>query len=153
MFGLSLSRNTATKTKNNFKFDKVANRKPRVLLVDDNEFNIMIAGTYLENFGLEYDVAKSGHEALERIRHMQYMAILMDIQMPVMDGMETSLHIREYEAITGRERQPIIALTAHPLSGDREACEASGMDDYISKPFNPTHLKEVIDRLQPDNHD
>lgn len=148
MFGLSLNRQVEQKTKKVFKTEKSADKKLKILLVDDNDFNILIAGTYLENFGYAYDISKSGHDALEKIRHKQYAAILMDIQMPVMDGMETTQHIREYEAITGRPRQPIIALTAHPFSGDKESCEAAGMDEYISKPFNPTRLQEVIQKFQ-----
>ena len=147
MLGLTLNRTIADKTKSTFKFDKILSKKPRILLVDDNDFNILIAGTYLENFGYDYDISKSGHDALEKIRKKTYAAILMDIQMPIMDGMETTQLIREFEAKTNRPRQPIIALTAHPFSGDRENCQTVGMDEYLSKPFNPAHLKELIEKF------
>lgn len=146
MFGLTLNRRSATKTKQEKPFGFLQKRTC-VLLVDDNDFNLLIAGTYLENFGYDYDVAKSGPEALEKVRQHEYDAILMDIQMPVMDGLETTRHIRDFETQHRLPRQPIIALTSHPFSGDRESCEISGMDEYISKPFNPDYLKEVIERF------
>ena len=149
MFGMTLNRTAAVKAKPEYKFDEnsATTKKPLILLVDDNDFNLLIAGTYLENFGYNYDISKSGHDALEKIRQKEYSAILMDIQMPIMDGMETTQLIRKYEQSTGRDRQPVIALTAHPLSGDKKTCQECGMDEYISKPFNPNHLHELLEKF------
>ena len=141
MFGLTMTRDPETKS--NYKSGKFT-KTPKVLIVDDHEYNIMIVSTYLENFGYEYDIAISGHEALDLVYRHSYMAILMDIQMPLMDGLETTRHIREIEHTCNREHQPIIALTAHPLSGDRESCDKVGMDGYISKPFNPETLRHIL---------
>lgn len=116
----------------------------RVLLVDDYEANLMIAGMYLDSFGYAHDIARNGFEALEKIQHCQYAAILMDIQMPDMDGLETTRRIRELEMACGRTHQPVIALTAHPLSGDPLNCRAAGMNWYLSKPFNPDELKNIL---------
>src|ERR1700748_1078842 len=108
--------------------------QPKILIVDDYDPNLMIAGSYVENFGYQYDVAKSGIDALNKIRTQDYMAILMDIQMPEMDGMETTMLIRHLEHKPKRAPQPIIAMTAHTLAGDCQACFAAGMDAYLSKP-------------------
>lgn len=142
MFGLTMTRNP--ETRNNQKAGKFI-KTPKVLIVDDHEYNIMIVSTYLENFGYDYDVAYSGHEALDLVYRNSYRAILMDIQMPLMDGLETTRHIREIERKCEREHEPIIALTAHPLSGDRESCDKVGMDAYISKPFNPETLRYILE--------
>ncbi len=113
----------------------------RILLVEDYAPNVLVAGTFLEQFGFSYDVASNGIEAVERVRSGSYAAVLMDVQMHGMNGLEATQLIRENEAATGRSRIPIIGMTAHALSGDRERCLASGMDDYIAKPFNPDELQ------------
>jgi CheY-like chemotaxis protein len=120
---------------------------PKILVVDDYDANILIAGSYLENFGYEYDVAKSGMDALNKIRESKYLAILMDIQMPELDGMETTMLIRNLEYKQKRKRQPIIAMTAHSLAGDCQACFAAGMDAYLSKPFNPNELEAMLNHF------
>lgn len=117
----------------------------QILLVDDYEANLMIAGLYLDSFGFSYDIARSGFEALERVKNFQYAAILMDIQMPQMDGIETTRLIRELEDEQGRPHQPVIALTAHPMSGNYINCQEAGMNWYMSKPFNPRELKHVLE--------
>ena len=119
---------------------------PMVLLVDDYEANIMIASLYLDSFGYSYDIARSGKEALEKVKHNQYAAVLMDIQMPELDGIETTRLIRELEAEHGRTPQTIIALTAHPMSGNPSSCRSAGMDWYMAKPFNPDELKVVLQK-------
>jgi len=116
----------------------------KILIVDDYDPNLMIAGNYLEIFGYEYDVAKNGLDALSKVRSNDYLAILMDIQMPELDGMETTMLIRNLEYKEKRDRQPIIAMTAHTLAGDCNACFAAGMDAYLSKPFNPNELQAML---------
>lgn len=115
-----------------------------ILLVEDHYPNILVATTLLEEFGYNYDVAQNGHEAIEKYQQGNWSAVLMDIQMPGMDGFETSVMIREIEKKTGNFT-PIIAMTAHALRGDRELCLKSGMDDYISKPFRPAELKTKLE--------
>ncbi|MES2207653.1 MAG: ATP-binding protein [Pseudomonadota bacterium] len=118
---------------------------PRILLVEDNPANVLVATCFLENFGYTYDVAGTGIEALEFFQGTKkYAAVLMDVQMPGMNGYEATLKIRELEEKTGQPRIPILGMTAHALAGDRERCLSVGMDDYIAKPFNPEKLKEQI---------
>ena len=93
-------------------------------------------------------LAESGNKALDAWRKQAFDIILMDIQMPEMDGFEATSRIREHEKSTGKHI-PIIALTAHAMVGDRERCLAAGMDDYVSKPINATDLFAAIDRLLP----
>ena len=119
----------------------------RVLLVDDHEANILIAGTYLEKFGYAYDVAPNGLEAISKAGSGDYFAALMDIQMPTMDGIEATRHIRNAEIMNDRPRLPIIAFTAHYLVADRERCMLAGMDEYLTKPFNPEHMEKLLRQL------
>lgn len=116
----------------------------RVLLVEDYAANVLVAGSYLELFGYAYDVADNGYDALEKAKNGKYLAILMDVQMHGMNGFETTKLIRTYEEQTGKIRTPIIGLTAHALMGDRERCLSIGMDDYMSKPFNPDDLERKL---------
>jgi signal transduction histidine kinase/PAS domain-containing protein/ActR/RegA family two-component response regulator len=116
----------------------------RVLLVEDYAPNVLVAGTFLEEFGYEWDTAKSGAEALDMAIGGDYMAILMDVQMHGMNGLEATRLIRQHEKKTGRRRVPIIGMTAHALSGDRERCLGVGMDDYLAKPFNPDELEQKL---------
>lgn len=116
----------------------------RVLLVEDYIANILVATTILESFGYECDVAQSGREALSKLDYESFDIILMDVQMQGMDGFETTRLIRQKEANDNLSAVPIIAMTAHALLGDKEKCLRAGMNDYISKPFNPKELKEKI---------
>ena len=111
----------------------------RILLVEDNITNQKVASMILKNMGHKVDVAANGSEALESVKTMSYDLILMDVQMPVMDGYEASRRIRE----TGRN-VPILAMTADVLKGTREKCLDSGMNDYISKPVNPDTVSGMI---------
>ncbi len=125
--------------------DKQANIRNRpILLVEDYEPNILVATNLLDNFGYRYDIAHNGQDALGHFAPDKYSAILMDVQMPFMDGLETTSHIRAVEKNKAAARVPIIAMTAHALKGDRERCLQAGMDDYITKPFNPHQLQAVL---------
>ena len=117
-------------------------KKPRVLLVEDYKGNVIVATAMLTNLGFEWELAENGKEAVEKTKDTIYDLILMDVQMPWMDGLEATRHIRDHEKATGRPPMPIIAMTAYSLAGDRERCINAGMDDYISKPFKPEELRD-----------
>ncbi len=119
--------------------------KPTVLLVEDYAPNVMVATTYLELFGYDWDVAENGFEAVEKCKAGDYAAVMMDVQMAGLDGLSATQQIRDHEAQTGKRRLPIIGVTALALTGDRERCLNAGMDNYASKPFNPDELKKMID--------
>ncbi|MGI4864391.1 MAG: PAS domain S-box protein [Janthinobacterium lividum] len=115
-------------------------RGRRVLLVEDNEYNRLLAKTFLSNVGLKVTEAEHGAAALERVRAQTFDLILMDVQMPVMDGFETTRHLRgEMDIAT-----PIIALTASALNGEKQKCLAAGMNDYLTKPFFEDELLEMV---------
>ena len=116
----------------------------RVLLVEDHEPNILVESTYLDLMGLECDVARNGEEALKKFALRKYDLILLDVQMPIMDGLEVTHHIRSQEKLKGLPRTSIIGMTAYALAGDRQSCLAAGMDEYISKPFDPEELKTKV---------
>lgn len=115
--------------------------RPRILAVDDNSANLKLAHVFLTNLGAETDTASSGFEALSKIKQRRYDLIFMDVQMPGMDGVETTLKIRQLE--NGRHT-PIIALTAHALAEEKEHLLKSGFDDYLTKPIAEAQLIEVI---------
>lgn len=108
-----------------------------ILLVDDNSINQQVAREILERFGAVVDVAGGGHEAVEMVGQALYDAVLMDVQMPVMDGLAATRAIR---LLPGGGDLPIVALTAHALSGDRQRCLEAGMNDYLTKPIDPARL-------------
>jgi len=116
----------------------------RILLAEDNLVNQKVAVRLLERQGYICDVVCNGREAVESLRREAFDLVLMDCQMPEMDGFEATELIRAGEI--GTRRIPIIALTANAVQGDRERCLAVGMDDYVSKPINPALLSEVLDR-------
>ena len=119
----------------------------RVLLAEDNPVNVEVAKAMLESLGIEATCARNGQEALNAVRNGAFDAVLMDCQMPVMDGFAATSAIRRHERESGRARTlPVIAITANALQGDREACLAAGMDDYLSKPFTQQQLAAVIGR-------
>jgi signal transduction histidine kinase/DNA-binding response OmpR family regulator len=118
-------------------------RGKRVLLVEDNRLNQEVALHFLRRAGLEVEVAAHGGEALERLSHSTYDAVLMDCQMPVMDGYEATRRIR---ALPGLSQLPIIAMTANALAGDRERSLEAGMNEHLSKPIDVNHLYQTLGR-------
>lgn len=119
------------------------NRRLRILLVEDNIVNQKVALKMIQKLGHQVDCAGNGLEALKAMQDLPYDLILMDCQMPEMDGFEATCAIRQ---LTGAvARVPIIALTANAMKGDRERCLAAGMDDYLSKPIDRPKLKRIID--------
>jgi two-component system sensor histidine kinase/response regulator len=122
-------------------------RTPRLLVVEDSPVNQVVAVRTLERLGCQCDVANDGHEALEALASRTYDAVMMDCQMPGMDGYEATAQLRRREA-DGR-RTPVIAMTAHAMKGDAERCLAAGMDDYIAKPMRRELLLEALHRWIP----
>lgn len=116
----------------------------RVLLVEDNVVNQQVALRMLSALGINARVAIDGQEALERVQHESFDLVLMDCQMPVMDGYQATRAIREWEASTHRPRIPIVAMTANAMKGDRERCLEAGMDDYLSKPVKRDALTAML---------
>ena len=126
----------------------------RILLVEDNVVNQRVAKRIIERIGCRVDIAENGYQALAALESKGYDCILMDCQMPEMDGYQTTTAIRLKEAQTGHY-VPIIAMTADAMPGDRERCLAAGMDDYISKPVKPKTLAALLQKYfpQPDSID
>jgi signal transduction histidine kinase/DNA-binding response OmpR family regulator/HPt (histidine-containing phosphotransfer) domain-containing protein len=120
--------------------------KANVLLAEDNKVNQEIALAMLEETGYRVTVVENGRQALSARESGQFDMILMDCQMPVMDGFEATAILRRQESESGRSRIPIIALTANAISGDRERCLEAGMDDYIAKPFTRAALLSTLSR-------
>jgi CheY-like chemotaxis protein len=126
-------------------------QKPlRVLLAEDNPVNQRLAARLLEKWGHTVVLAEDGARVLEALETQSVDLILMDVQMPVMDGVQATAAIRQRETITGTHT-PIIAMTAHAMEGDRQRFLEAGMDDYISKPVHARELFEVIEALLPLN--
>ena len=124
---------------------------PLVLVVEDSRVNQIVAVRMLESCGCRIDVACHGREALEMVLEKRYDAILMDCQMPELDGYDTTVALRARE--NGGARVPVIAMTAHAMDGDRARCLAAGMDDYISKPIRRNLLVETLQRWVPPSAD
>ncbi len=131
-----------------------AGSRPRILIVEDNAVNLEIARAGLEHAGYLVFTAVNGFEALSIVAGESFDLVLMDCQMPELDGYDASRAIRETERIAGSTfRLPIIALTANAMTGDREQCLLAGMDDYLGKPFSRAELLAVIARWLPTQHD
>jgi len=121
----------------------------RVLLVEDNPVNQVICQSMLEAMGLDVVLAEDGALALEQLAEGSFGAVLMDCQMPVMDGYEATRRLREVERLNGRARTPVIALTANAFSDDVQRCMAAGMDAHLSKPFKVQALQALLVRWIP----
>jgi two-component system, sensor histidine kinase and response regulator len=120
----------------------------RILLAEDNLINQRVAVSILEKAGHRVTVANNGRQTLDRWSEQAFDLILMDVQMPEIDGLEATAMIRAHEVKTG-EHIPIIALTAHAMKGDQERCLATGMDGYVSKPIDARQLIELVSRYAP----
>jgi CheY-like chemotaxis protein len=116
-----------------------------LLVVEDNQVNQEVALGILEHLGYRADVAADGHSALRALAQTDYDLVLMDCQLPGMDGYEASRRIRQPDTAVRNHDIPIIATTAHALAGDREKCLSAGMNGYISKPLTPSALEETIE--------
>jgi PAS domain S-box-containing protein len=119
----------------------------KVLLVEDNDINRLYAGSILKTWGCEVETAENGFVAVEKVKNHLFDVVLMDIQMPVMDGLEATKAIRSLA--NPKNKLPIIALTANATRSEVEKCLAEGMDDCISKPFTPDDLFKIISRYTP----
>jgi len=115
-----------------------------ILLVEDNSVNLEVGLSMLDALGCAVTTASNGVEALDEMRHRQFAVVLMDCQMPKMDGFEATRQRRQLEHAENLEPATIIALTANAVAGDRERCLAAGMDDYLSKPFTLDQIREML---------
>jgi two-component system sensor histidine kinase/response regulator len=118
--------------------------KPKVLISEDNEINIKVLKIILDKQGLSYEVATNGQLALEMYKKSDFDIVLMDCQMPEMDGLSATRLIRQYEQQTSKRHCPIVAMTANAMSGDKEKCLQAGMNDFIAKPFRTQDLIQKV---------
>ena len=118
----------------------------RILVVDDNEINQVVACKFLQKLGCQVEVARNGREAVDSIAHATYDAVLMDCEMPEMDGYEATREIRRQEHTTSRHL-PIIALTGHASPEDEQKCRRAGMDDVVTKPMTLPTLRGKLEHL------
>jgi CheY-like chemotaxis protein len=124
----------------------------KILLAEDNQVNALVGKAMLEKLGCSVDPVNDGQAAVEAVSRNSYDLVFMDCQMPLMDGYEATRKIREAEKGLKPSHVPIIALTAHAMQGARELCLANGMDDYITKPFNLSLLKDILKKWLPQHY-
>jgi len=122
-------------------------KKDKILLVEDNPLNVHLTQSILRKEGYITDVAENGKIGVDLFKTKNYQVILMDIQMPIMDGIEATRMIRQYETSKKRKRSTIIAITAHAKEGEKANLFEAGMDHYISKPFKPNQLLDLLKTL------
>jgi signal transduction histidine kinase/HPt (histidine-containing phosphotransfer) domain-containing protein len=126
----------------------LASRLPlKILVTDDNVINQKVASRLLQQLGYTVDIASNGNEALSCVEKCPYDLLFMDVQMPGMDGLETTRQIRALERRTARKPGKIVAMTANAMVGDRDKCLQAGMDDYLAKPVRPDALQGTIERV------
>ncbi len=123
-------------------------RRASLLVAEDHPVNQALARVLLEDLGHRVTMVSDGQQALQALKRERFELILMDVQMPVMGGLEATIKVRELEMLSG-SRVPIVALTAHAMQGDRKRFLAAGMDDYLSKPIDPQALHEMLQRWLP----
>jgi CheY-like chemotaxis protein len=128
-----------------YRSQRLPPRVARVLLVEDNPINQEVAQAMLHELSAQVTGAWNGREALEILTTRQFDVILMDCQMPELDGYEATRSFRRWETANNRARTPVIALTANALSGDEEKCRSAGMDHYLSKPFTMEQLRQALE--------
>jgi CheY-like chemotaxis protein/HPt (histidine-containing phosphotransfer) domain-containing protein len=121
----------------------------RILLAEDNVTNQQVALGILRKLGLKADAVANGAEAVAALESIAYDLVLMDVQMPKMDGFEATAHIRDPQSAVRNHRIPIVAMTAHAMQGDRERCLKAGMNDYVTKPVSPQALADALARWLP----
>jgi CheY-like chemotaxis protein len=124
---------------------QVLRGEANILLAEDNLVNQKVALKMLERLGCRADVADNGQKAIEALGKTPYDLVFMDVQMPVMDGLEATQRIRSGQGECRNPEVPIIAMTAHAMKGDKERCLEAGMNDYISKPVKAEELVRVLD--------
>ena len=128
---------------------RLAGRGARILIAEDNITNQQVALGILKKLGLSAEAVADGAEAVKALESIPYDLVLMDVQMPVMDGLEATRRIRDPRSAVLEHAIPVIAMTAYAIQGDKERCVAAGMDDYVSKPVSPTELVSVLERWLP----
>jgi|FLOH01.1.fsa_nt_gi CheY-like chemotaxis protein len=122
--------------------------RPRILVVEDNLLNRLLVCEILKNAEIEYDIAENGSIAYELFLSHKYALILMDIQMPIMNGIECTKQIRRYEYVSNSDSKiPIVAVTAFASENDKQNCLDIGMNDFLAKPINNSNLIKVVSRF------
>lgn len=119
--------------------------KVRILVAEDNPVNQKVIRIILEREGFNFEIADNGEDVIKSYETGQFDLVLMDCQMPKMDGLQASVQIRKFEHATEKARCPIVAMTANAMTGDRERCLSHGMDDFLAKPFKRNELMAVIE--------
>lgn len=137
---------TAVKISDSFTPDSISPKARRVLLAEDDEITVFAVQRMLQKLGYEVSAATNGEAALDMLGRDDFDVILMDVQMPVMDGVEATRLIRASTSLGPKKNIPIIALTAFAMNGDREKFMVAGMDGYISKPINLQDLQDTMSR-------
>lgn len=132
--------------------NRLASYKAKVLVVEDNPINQQVAMGMLRKMGVESDAANNGQEALDKLAKFRYDAVLMDVQMPLMDGLEATRTLRSPKFTGESKGVPVIAMTANAMQGDRELCLDAGMDDYLSKPINVHALGDRLEQWLTKSH-
>jgi two-component system, sensor histidine kinase and response regulator len=123
-----------------------------ILVAEDNQMNQRLTARFLEKMGHTVTLAQDGQEALTLVQHQHFDLVLMDMRMPVMDGLQATRRIRSLESSSGK-RLPILALTANAFDEDRNLCLKAGMDGFLSKPVSPAELRAEIERLALPSND